>query len=76
MALWCVADEDRRTALLERGAQIYEGYLMNYAMNAPKELAAESRRHQAMLQAPLHGAARSQALDEALAQLRDAGRTA
>jgi len=42
VALWLVADEDRRDALREDAKMIRNAYLTNYAVNGPDRLRGEA----------------------------------
>lgn len=52
VAVWLLDDEERRALLLERGRDLQMAYYMNFAFNAPKELASAERQYSARLMKP------------------------
>jgi hypothetical protein len=52
VAVWLLDDEERRALLLERGRDLQMGYYMNFAFNAPKELAHADRQYSGRLMKP------------------------
>jgi hypothetical protein len=76
VAVWLLDDEERRASLREEGRALRAGYLMNYAINAPKELTVEQRRFEIKLDSTPYISTEdgpSQALTDAREQLSHVG---